>query len=295
MTTLRKITWIAAWAVLAITALAALGANVIAPASYEQQFRESPNAAPSTRFPLGTDEIGRDRLSRLLYGTRISLLLAPAAALLATLIAAFAGIAAGILGGRVEQLILSCVDLVASLPWLFLLIAVRAMLPLNVSGYTSVTVTFLLLGALGWAGAARVIRSAVWSVKESGFMVQAQSLGISRLRLFTVQLLPNLRAPILAQFWLSIPLFILAEANLGVLGLGVSEPLPSWGNLLLDLVNHREIADAPWRLAPAVLLVMVLLALQLVQSLNAHNGHARPVRSNSGGNLAGSRRAIAEA
>jgi peptide/nickel transport system permease protein len=281
MRILRKVTLAAAWAVLAITALAALGANAIAPASYERQFREFPNAAPSKQFPLGTDELGRDRLSRLLYGTRISLLLAPAAALLATLIAALAGIAAGIAGGRIEQLILSCVDLVASLPWLFLLIAVRATMPLNVSGYTSVSVTFLLLGALGWAGAARVIRSAVWSVKESGFMVQARSLGVSGVRLFAVQLLPNLRAPILAQFWLSIPLFILAEANLGVLGLGVSEPLPSWGNLLLDLVNHREIAEAPWRLAPAVLLVVVLLALQVVQ--------------NPDGNPAASRRALTEA
>jgi ABC-type dipeptide/oligopeptide/nickel transport system permease subunit len=95
------------------------------------------------------------------------------------------------------------------------------------------------------------------------------------LRLFVTQLLPNLRAPVLAQFWLSIPLFLLAEANLGVLGLGVSEPLPSWGNLLLDLVNHHEIADQPWRLAPAVLLVMVLLSLQAVQNPDGRRGNGR--------------------
>ena len=149
------------WLLLGLTVCAAVGANWIAPAPYEKQFRDFPNARPNGQFPLGTDELGRDRLSRLLYGTRLSLLLAPAAALLATLIAALAGISAGMIGGRVEQLILSAVDLVASLPWLFLLIAVRAVLPLNVSAYTSVAVTFLLLGALGWAGAARVIRSAV--------------------------------------------------------------------------------------------------------------------------------------
>ena len=260
------------WLLLGLTACAALGANWIAPAPYEKQFREFPNAQPGAQFLLGTDELGRDRLSRLLYGTRISLLLAPAAALLATLIAALAGVAAGMAGGRLEQLILSAVDLVASLPWLFLLIAVRAVLPLNVSAYTSVGVTFLLLGALGWAGAARVIRSAVLAVKESGFLLAARGLGLSRTRLFAIQLLPNLRGPILAQFWLSIPLFILAEANLGVLGLGVSEPLPSWGNLLLDLANHREIAEAPWRLAPAVLLVMVLLSLQCLQRNPAARG-----------------------
>ena len=254
------------WAFLALTVCAALSANWIAPAPYEKQFRDFPNARPAREFPLGTDELGRDRLSRLLYGTRISLLLAPAAALLATFIAALAGIGAGMIGGRVEQLVLSIVDLVASLPWLFLVIAVRAALPLNISAHASVGVTFFLLGALGWAGAARVLRAAVLHVRESGFMVAARGLGVGGVRLFVIQLLPNLRGPILTQFWLSIPLFILAEANLGVLGLGVSEPLPSWGNLLLDLVNHRELVEAPWRLAPAVLLVLVLLALQVVQN-----------------------------
>ena len=276
-----KVAQAACWVLLGLTLCAALGADWIAPAPYEKQFREFPNARPSAQFPLGTDELGRDRLSRLLYGTRISLLLAPAAAALATLIAAVAGVSAGMIGGRLEQLVLSAVDLVASLPWLFLLIAVRAVLPLNVSAYASVGLTFFLLGAFGWAGAARVIRSAVLSVKESGFLLAARGMGVSGVRLFAIQLLPNLRGPILVQFWLSIPLFILAEANLGVLGLGVSEPLPSWGNLLLDLVNHREIAEAPWRLVPAVLLVLVLLALQVLQ--------------NPGGNLPECRKVIAGA
>src|SRR5438034_3959391 len=168
-----------AFCILAFVFLASLLAEFIAPTSYATQFRRSPNTLPSQQFPLGTDELGRDRLSRLLYGTRLSLLLAPAAALLATLIAACAGLCAGMWGGRLEQLVLSAVDLVASLPWLFLLIAIRALLPLNVSAYSSVGVTFFLLGALGWASGARVIRSAVLSVKEAGFIVQARGMGIS--------------------------------------------------------------------------------------------------------------------
>jgi peptide/nickel transport system permease protein len=248
--------------VLAVIVLASLGADWIAPASYAQQFRDYPNAPPSRQFVLGTDELGRDRFSRLLHGSRISLLLAPAAALLATLLAALIGITAGMTGGRTEKLLLSAIDLISSLPWLFLLIAVRALLPLNISAYSSVAITFLLLGALGWTGAARVIRAAAASVRESGYLLQARSLGLPATRLWLVQLLPNLGAPIAAQFWLSIPLFILAEANLGILGLGVTEPLPSWGNLLLDLANHRDFADEPWRLAPAALLLLVLLCLQ---------------------------------
>lgn len=275
-----------ALALVLVTMFAALAAPWLAPAPYEKQFRESPNAPPSRQFPLGTDELGRDRLSRLLYGTRVSLFLAPAAALLSTLLAAIVGIAAGLAAGsRVEKLILSGLDLMASLPWLFLLLAVRALLPLNVPATTSVTITFLLLGLLGWAGPARIVRAGVIAVRDSGFLLEARALGIGPLRLFAIQILPNLTAPIGAQFWLSIPAFLLAEANFGILGLGVSEPLPSWGNLLLDLVNHREILDAPWRLAPAVLLILVLLSLNALRDglgpssprARHHNNHSHPL------------------
>ena len=148
-----------ALAVLAVAVAASLGAGFLAQHSYAEQSRDFISAPPSAHFWLGTDELGRDRFARLLYGTRVSLLLAPAAALLATLIAAMAGGAAGYLGGRAERLVTSGVDLFLSLPWLFLLLAVRAVLPLNVSPQLSVALTFLLLGMLGWAAPARVIRT----------------------------------------------------------------------------------------------------------------------------------------
>src|SRR5579871_4524488 len=124
---------VAAIVFLSLVAFASVFASLIAPASYAQQFRDAPNAACSVQHPLGTDELGRDRFSRLLYGARVSLLLAPAAALLSTLIAALIGGLAGYLGGRWERLITSGIDLFLSLPWLFLLLAVRALLPLNVA------------------------------------------------------------------------------------------------------------------------------------------------------------------
>jgi peptide/nickel transport system permease protein len=145
--------------VLGIAVLASLSAAYIAPSSYAEQFRDAISAPPSAHFWLGTDELGRDRFARLLYGTRVSLLLAPAAALLSTLIAALIGGAAGYLGGRWERLLTTGVDLFLSLPWLFLLLAVRALLPLNTSPVTSVMITFLLLGCLGWAAPARIIRA----------------------------------------------------------------------------------------------------------------------------------------
>src|ERR1700685_1397004 len=142
---------------LLVVSAACLLANVIAPASYAHQFRDEPNASPSGQHLLGTDDLGRDRFSRVLYGTRVSLLLAPAAALLTSLLAAFIGGLAGFAGGWVERLVMAGTDLFLSLPWLFLLITVRALLPLNVSPIISVLITFAMLGCLGWAGAARTI------------------------------------------------------------------------------------------------------------------------------------------
>ena len=260
MTSTQKL----ALVVLGVVTLASLAAGVLAPSSYAEQYRDSISAAPSARFLLGTDELGRDRFARLLYGTRISLLLAPAAAFLSTLIAALIGGTAGYLGGRWERAVTSGIDLFLSLPWLFLLLTVRALLPLNTSPVTSVMITFLLLGCLGWAMPARIIRAGTRTLVHSDYLVQARAGGISPLRLFWRHLLPNLRPILLAQFWVSIPVFILSEANLGLLGLGVSEPLPSWGAMLRELENYTAVLQNPWMLVPAGLLVAVVCCLQLL-------------------------------
>ena len=143
-----KLTRTAAFIFLLVIAAAGVFANLVAPASYAYQFRNDPAAAPSTRQWLGTDDLGRDRLSRLLYGTRVSLLLAPAAALLASFLGLVIGGLSGFMGGWVERAVMSATDLFLSLPWLFLLLTVRAVLPLNVSPLLSVAITFSLLGCL---------------------------------------------------------------------------------------------------------------------------------------------------
>lgn len=250
--------------ILLVAVAASLAAGWIAPHSYAEQSREFISAPPSAKFWLGTDELGRDRFARLLYGTRVSLLLAPAAALLSTLIAGLIGGAAGYLGGRSERAVTAGIDLFLSLPWLFLLLAVRALLPLNTSPIASVAITFALLGFLGWAAPARIIRAGTRTLLASDYLLQAAASGVSRRRLFWRHLLPNLRPVLLAQFWISVPLFILSEANLGLLGLGVSEPLPSWGTLLRELENYSAVFENPWMLAPVVLLVVVVSCLQLL-------------------------------
>jgi peptide/nickel transport system permease protein len=252
--------------VLLLVVSISLAANWLAPAGYAKQYREATDATPSGQHWLGTDEIGRDRFARVLYGTRISLILAPAAALLSTLMAALVGGLGGYLGGRWARGAMAMTDLFLSLPWLFLLITVRALMPLNVSPVTSVLVTFLMLGLLGWTSAARVLCSTAGSLRESDFVRQAKASGVRGARLFWVHVLPNLKPVLYAQFWISIPAFILSEANLGILGLGVAEPMPSWGSLLKELEGLVSVGEEPWKFVPLVLLVVVVTSFQLVLS-----------------------------
>jgi ABC-type dipeptide/oligopeptide/nickel transport system permease subunit len=248
---------------LALVVLAGVFAGQIAPANYATQFREIPNAPPSRQHLLGTDEVGRDRFSRLLYGTRVSLLLAPAAALLSTLLAALVGGVAGYAGGVWARCAMGLVDLFLSLPWLFLLIMVRGLLPLDVSPFVSVLVTFGLLGVLGWAFSARILCTSAASLRDSGFVLQARASGLRGMRLFAIHVVPNLKPILLAQFWVSIPIFVLAEANLGVLGLGVAEPMPSWGSLLRELEGMLSLGEAWWKLVPLALLIFVVSSFEL--------------------------------
>ncbi|MBV9625445.1 MAG: ABC transporter permease [Acidobacteria bacterium] len=252
--------------VLALVTAASLAASWLAPAGYATQFREAPNAPPSRRHLLGTDQVGRDLFSRTLYGTRISLLLAPAAALVATTLAAGIGGVAGFLGGVPERVAMSLTNLFLSLPWLFLLITIRALLPLNASPLASVLATFLMLGLLGWAASARVLCAGARALRTSELLLQARALGLHGPRLFAVHVISNLKPVLYAQFWISIPTFILSEANLGILGLGVPEPMPSWGTLLKELEGVTSLTEQPWKLAPLLVLIVVVTSFQLALS-----------------------------
>jgi len=257
--TIRRV----AAALILILAIAAVWPSAISGASYDRQFRELPNAPISRQFPLGTDDLGRDRLSRLLYGTRVSLLAAPVAALFSVLLAALVGGLAGFLGGWVDRAAVAAIDLMLSLPWLFLLIIVRAMLPLNLAAMPSVLVTFGLIGLLGWPSAARVVRAGCRELQSSDVVVEARACGLSEGRILVKHVLPHLLPVLTAQFRASIPIFILAEANLGLLGLGVADPLPSWGNLLRPLESGLVPDAAAW--APLILMLVVVSCLYLTQ------------------------------
>jgi peptide/nickel transport system permease protein len=257
-------------ALLGLVLLTGICAPLIAPHGFAEMSREEALSGPSKSHLLGTDEEGRDRFSRLIYGIRISLILAPLAAVATTLIAVLLGALAARRGGLVERTFLVFSDALLCIPWMFLLISVRALLPLNADAGVSVSITFLLLASLGWAGSARVVRVRVRSLLAREDQLWRRASGIMDVRALFVHIAPNLWPVMKAQFWLAVPAFILSESNLSMIGLGVSEPLPSLGNLIHELENIGAVRDAPWLLAPLVVLVLVLLLIHAATNQNGN-------------------------
>jgi len=262
---MKKYFRIAAMCLLALVGAGALFAPRIAPYDYSRQFRDFPGHAPDSQFPMGTDDLGRDRFSRLVYATRVSILLAPAAALVSILIALAISLAAAARARWAEHALSGFTTLCLSLPWIFLFIILRAMLPLNTRPMTSILITFGLMGITGWAWPARIFTASVRQISNSGWLLQARASGIAPWRIVTVYAWPHLRALAIAQFRVLVPACILAEASLGLLGLGVAEPLPSWGNLLAELQHPERVRENPWILAPLVLLAIVMICFEALQ------------------------------
>jgi peptide/nickel transport system permease protein len=259
-------------AVLLIAAAAAMFlAGAIAPYSYQEQSRDEVFANASRRRLFGADGLGRDRFSRTLYGGRLSLAGAPAAALLACAFALGLGLAGGLGGPRRERAISAAADLCLSLPWIFALLAARAALPLNAAPEVTAALTFVLLGALGWAGPCRMILAALKRHRASEFTLLAEANGCPRWRIAAIQIAPNVLPLVWAQFLVTVPAFLLAEANLGLLGLGVPEPLPSLGGMLRELENVSAIRSHPAALAPAAVLFLLVSSFHLLVSADEYS------------------------
>ena len=254
-----------AMSLLILVALCALLAPLIAPYDYSRQFRDSPGVAANRQFPMGTDDLGRDRFSRLIYATRISILLAPAAALVSILLALLISAVTATRAAWAEHTLSGFTALCMSLPWIFLFIILRALLPLNTQPVESILLTFGLMGIAGWAWPAKIFTASIREMTNSGWLVQARASGMAPRRIALIHAWPHLRAVAAAQFRALLPAYILSEASLGLLGLGVAEPLPSWGNLLAELQHPDRIQSNPWVLAPLALLMVVMICLEVIQ------------------------------
>jgi peptide/nickel transport system permease protein len=211
---------------------------------------------PAPIMLLGTEAFGRDEFSRLCFGAQISL----GAGLLATLLtlatAAVVGTVSGFYGGWIDEALMGLSELFLLLPWLYFLLGVRAFLPLHVSPAGTFLLLIGVIGLVGWARPARLVRGVVLSARNRNYVSAARGFGGSDLYLLRRHILPEALGVLFTQAALLIPLYIAAEATLSFFGLGVSEPVPSWGNMLAALQHYNDLVSYGWLLAPAAALVV---------------------------------------
>ena len=213
--------------------------------------------SPSKAHPLGTDQLGRDVLSRMLYGARVSLAVGFVSVGIATLIGIALGAAAGYHGGTIDALVMRLVDLMLVFPRFFLLLAVLAFLRPSI--WTIMTV----IGLTGWMSVARLVRAEFLSLKEREFVLWSQSIGASSFRTIWRHILPNAVGPVLVAMTLGIPAAILTESGLSFLGLGVQPPHATWGNILNEGKDAIEIG---WWLSayPGLAILVTVLSYNLL-------------------------------
>ncbi|MDP6786183.1 MAG: ABC transporter permease [Rhodospirillales bacterium] len=228
-------------------------------------------AAPTAAHPLGTDDLGRDVLARLLYGGRVSLFVGITAALAAAAIGTVIGLASGYYGGRLDAVLMRITDAIIALPLLPLLIVLAA-LDLEKLGLPEALVTsenvslyriVAIVAVVGWTTVARLVRSAALALRERPFVLAAHAQGAGALRVMAVHILPNLASPIVVATTLSAGNVILLESVLSFLGLGIQPPIPSWGNLL---TNAQELIWSAPALAfyPGILIFITVIAFNFL-------------------------------
>lgn len=217
-----------------------------------------------TMFLLGTDRLGRDLLSRIIYGARISLTIGIVGIAVSFTLGLFFGGLAGYLGGWVDHVIQRMIEILRSLPELPLWLALSAALPANWSPILVFFGITIILGLLDWPGLARAVRSKLLSLREEDFVKAAELMGASKQRIIARHLIPNFMSHLIASATLSIPSMILGETALSFLGLGLRPPVTSWGVLLNEAQNLAAVQLHPWLLFPMVPVVIVVLAFNFM-------------------------------
>jgi peptide/nickel transport system permease protein len=223
-------------------------------------------ASTTPVFLLGADDFGRDVLSRLLFGARTSIGLALVATLGTVFIGALAGAWAGYRGGWVDDAIMRVADFVLVLPVIYVVLVLRAVLPLVLSAGTVFLLVAWIFIAVGWPFVAKGVRGIVTVERSREYVLAAKSLGAGHGRIVTRHLIPACAGHLLVQATLLLPAFILAEATLSFIGLGFPDPVASWGTMLAGAANYNAIARFPWTLAPAIAIFGIVLATNLIAS-----------------------------
>jgi len=212
---------------------------------------------PSSAHWMGTDELGRDVLTRIIFGARISLKVGFVAVGISAVVGTAAGLLAGYFGSWVDQLLMRLVDIMLCFPTFFLILAVIAMLE------PSIWYIMIVIGLTGWMGVARLVRAEVLSLRERDFILAARGIGASDIRIICRHILPNAFSPVLVTATLGVAGAILTESALSFLGIGVQPPTPSWGNMLTAGKDYLEFA---WWLSlfPGLAILITVIAYNLV-------------------------------
>ncbi len=213
-------------------------------------------AEPGKVLLFGTDAYGRDEFSRVLFGGQISVAAGITATFIALLAGSILGVIAGYYGRWVDESLMGITELFLSLPWLYFLLGVRAFLPLHLSTIKTFFLLTGVIGLIGWARPARLVRGVVLSARNRNYVLAARGFGGSDFYLLRRHILPETFGVLLTQAALLVPRYIAAEVTLSFFGLGVNEPVPSWGNMLSTLQQYSVLVSYGWLLAPACALVV---------------------------------------
>ncbi len=253
----RNKTALVGCAIVLLVFLTALSAPVISPYDPAQIDVGKILSGPTRTHPLGTDELGRDVLSRMIWGARISLLVGFVAVGISILIGIVLGAVAGYYGRTVDDLLMRFVDVMLAIPTFFLILAVIALLEPSIWNIMSV------IGVTSWMGVARLVRGQFLNLKETDYVVSAKALGAGDLRIIFLHILPNAMAPVYVSAVLGVAGAILVESSLSFLGLGVQPPTPSWGSILTAGKDNIEIA---WWLSlfPGLAILITVLGYNLL-------------------------------
>lgn len=242
---------------IALVLLLAVFAPLIAPYGEAEQDVLARLQPPSAAHWFGTDELGRDVLSRILYGSRLSLAIGILPSVISLVIGIVLGLLAGYFGGWADYVIMRLADVMLSVPSLLL-----AMVVMYTLGSSTVNL-FVALSMVGWASVARVVRSQTLSLKESEYVEAAQSIGVSRFNIMRRHILPNCIPSLIVLFTLNVPAAILSESSLSFLGIGAQPPAASWG--LMVNQSKQFLFTQPWlALAPCVAIMVVVLAFNFL-------------------------------